>query len=96
MLARVPRNSTHLVRNTSPTKPLYSKLGKPTDKALVELIGKNWTTVVVWVAVLSVTLRIFRCGGRTNLTFFDWIRQHTIYGDKIQYVPEEDYMEELR
>lgn len=45
--------------------------------------------------VLCFTLPIFRSGGRTGLTFFEFIKEHTIWGSPIQYVPEEDYTAEL-
>ena len=45
--------------------------------------------------VLSFTVPIFRSGGRTGLTFWGWIINHTIYGPPVEYVPEEDYLAEL-
>lgn len=38
---------------------------------------------------------IFRSGGRTGLTFFGWVINHTIFGPPVEYVPAEDYMAEL-
>jgi hypothetical protein len=38
---------------------------------------------------------IFRSGGRTNLTLFEWGVNHTIFGPPVEYVPEEDYIREL-
>ncbi len=38
---------------------------------------------------------VYRSGGRTNLTWFEWVMEHTIWGSPIQYVPEEDYTREL-
>ncbi len=57
---------------------------------------KTWGKVVIGaVVVASFTLPIFRSGGRTGLTFWGWVKNHTIYGPPIEYVPEEDYMREL-
>ena len=74
------------------------ELGKPLSrdsKYLVNIIGKNWATIVVWVAVLSCTWKVFRCGGRGNLTMVGWVWEHTIFGSPVQYVPEEEYAREL-
>ena len=65
------------------------------SKYLVNVIGKNWTTALVWVFALSISWNIFRCGGRTNLTAFDWLIEHSVFGSPVQYVPEEDYAREL-
>lgn len=53
---------------------------------------KLFTTLLV---VESFTLPIFRSGGRTDLTFWGWIVNHTIFGPPVEYVPEEDYAREL-
>ena len=45
--------------------------------------------------VASFTVPVFRSGGRTELTFWQWIINHTIWGPPVEYVPEEDYMREL-
>jgi len=47
------------------------------------------------VAVESFTLPIFRSGGRTGLSFWQWVVNHTIFGPSVEYVPEEDYSREL-
>lgn len=47
------------------------------------------------VAVESFTLPIFRSGGRTGLSFWGWVANHTIFGPPVEYVPEEDYSREL-
>lgn len=41
------------------------------------------------------TLPVFRSGGRTSLTGLGWLKNHTIWGPPIEYVPEEDYACEL-
>lgn len=48
------------------------------------------------VAVESFTLPIFRSGGRTELSFWQWIWNHTIFGPPVEYVPAEDYARELQ
>jgi len=47
------------------------------------------------VAVESFALPIFRSGGRTGLSFWQWVANHTIFGPPVEYVPEEDYSREL-
>ena len=47
------------------------------------------------VVVESFTLPIFRSGGRTELSFWAWVANHTIFGPPVEYVPEEDYSREL-
>lgn len=48
------------------------------------------------VAVESFTLPIFRSGGRTELSFWEWVVNHTIFGPPVEYVPEEDYSREMQ
>jgi len=50
---------------------------------------------ITLVIVESLTLPIFRSGGRTGLTFWGWVVNHTIFGPPVEYVPEEDYAREL-
>ncbi len=45
--------------------------------------------------ITTCFLPIFRSGGRTGLIFWEWVRNHTIFGPPIEYVPEEDYAREL-
>lgn len=47
------------------------------------------------VAVESFTLPIFRSGGRTGLSFWGWVANHTIFGPPVEYIPLEDYSREL-
>ena len=42
------------------------------------------------------TVPVFRSGGRTDLTGFQWLINHTIFGPPVEYVPEEDYTRELQ
>ena len=54
---------------------------------------KKYTVGMLVVA--SLTVPIFRSGGRTGLSFWGWIFNHTIFGPPVEYVPEEDYAREL-
>lgn len=58
-------------------------------------MGPVAALALTFLVVESLTLPVFRSGGRTDLTFWGWVRQHTIFGDAIQFVPEEDYAREL-
>jgi len=48
-----------------------------------------------FLVVESATLPIFRSGGRTELSFWQWLRNHTIFSEPVEYVPLEDYSREL-
>lgn len=57
---------------------------------------EKWKKLAIGTAVAaSFTIPIFRSGGRTHLTFWQWVWNHTIFGPPIEYVPEEDYRREL-
>ena len=47
------------------------------------------------VAVESFTLPIFRSGGKTDLSFWGFVANHTIFSDPVEYVPQEDYAREM-
>ena len=86
-----------LSKKDSPLAPSMRNKGKlglirTTDTPQI----RNWKILGVWIIVLSFTLPVFRSGGRVNLTFWNWLRNHTIYGPKVEYVPEEDYAAEMR
>lgn len=77
-------------------KPLILVQNKNVSKRyLVDVVGKNWAIAIVWIVALSISWKIFRCGGRTELTALDWLVEHSVFGSPIQYVPEESYMKEL-
>lgn len=38
---------------------------------------------------------IFRSGGRTHLSFFNWVVNHTVFGPAVEYIPVENYSREL-
>ena len=75
----------------APNTPDKMGLIKPTDTPQI----RNWKIIGVWAIILSLTLPVFRSGGRDKLTFWEWVLNHTIYGPPVEYVPEEDYMDEL-
>jgi len=56
------------------------------------VLPKLFTGLLV---VESLTLPIFRSGGRTGLSFVEWVINHTIWGKPIEYVPSESYSREL-
>jgi len=58
-------------------------------------MGPVAALAVTLLVVESLTLPVFRSGGRTGLTLFQWVKEHSVYGSPIQYVPEEDYAREL-
>jgi hypothetical protein len=58
-------------------------------------MGTGGKLLTAFVAVESFTLPVFRSGGRTHLTFWGWLFNHTIFGPPVEYVPEEDYIAEL-
>jgi hypothetical protein len=50
---------------------------------------------LTFLIVESFTLPVFRSGGKSDLSFWGWVRNHTIWGPPVEYVPEEDYIAEL-
>ena len=48
------------------------------------------------LVVESFTLPIFRSGGRTELSFWGWVKNHTIFGPPVEYVPVENYAREMQ
>ena len=43
------------------------------------------------LALLASFLPVFRCGLRENLNFWQWTKEHTVYGSPVEYIPEEEY-----
>ena len=62
-----------------------TSVGKPTK---VHSFGK---TLLVWGIVLVFTLPIFRSGLKHNLSFAQFVLNHTIFGDSPEFIPKEDY-----
>ena len=73
-----PRKSTYLY-----PRPSKNVVG-PTRKAW----GKS---VLVWGIALALALPIFRSGLRSNLTLFEFVIVHTIFGPEPEYIPKEIY-----
>lgn len=51
-------------------------------------------TVLILVGIASF-IPIWRSGGRKNLTFWQFVLNHTVMGPPVEYVPEEDYTRAL-
>lgn len=45
--------------------------------------------------IAAFTVPIFRSGGRTHLTGWQWLINHTIFGPPVEYIPSESYRREL-
>ena len=58
-------------------------------------LSRNWRVLTLGLVLFAITAPIFRSGGRTGLTFWGWVINHTIWGDVVEYVPEEDYLAEF-
>lgn len=58
----------------------------------------QWKKVAIGALIFaSFTLPLFRSGGKTGLTFWGWVRNHTIFAPPgPEYVPEEDYKAEMQ
>ena len=57
---------------------------------------KPWQKVALVTGITAAfTLPLFRSGGRTGLTFFGWVINHSVLGPAVEYVPEESYRREL-
>lgn len=57
---------------------------------------KDVGNFLIFAGVLAFfTVPVFRSGGRTGLTGFAWLVNHTVFGPPVEYVPQEDYRAEL-
>ena len=45
-------------------------------------------TVLVILAGLAL-VPVWRCGIRENLSFYEFVLEHTIWGHEVEYIPEE-------
>ncbi len=43
------------------------------------------------LGLVASFLPVFRCGLRTKLNFWQWTKEHTVYGSPVEYIPEEEY-----
>lgn len=50
---------------------------------------------IIVITATATMIPIWRSGGRGNLTFWGWVWNHTVFGPKVEYVPEEDYESEI-
>ena len=58
--------------------------------------GQEKLMLIVAMVILAASfLPVWRCGLRHKLTFWDFLLEHTIYGHPVEYIPEENYREEL-
>ena len=46
---------------------------------------------LVVLAALASFVPVWRCGLRENLSFWQFVQEHTIYGSPVEYIPEEEY-----
>lgn len=69
-----------------------SRSHNPTGETPPTLVN----TILVWSLVLFSTLPIFRSGLRSGMTGWEWIWNHTIFGPTVEYVPIENYLQELQ
>ena len=68
-------------------------------KPIVKSSSRYFTVpkvAIVWIVVLAFTLPIFRSGMKGNLSFAQWVRNHTIFGDPVEFIPKEDYEEAFK
>ena len=87
MLGKRPTSSRQALR--SPTYQLKRHLSKP--ERLIKNPRKWFKTLLGIGIVLSFTLPVFRSGLKTNLTLWEFIINHTTFGDPVEFIPEEDY-----
>ncbi len=82
--------SRRAIRNPiSPSPRQWQDVGKlirnPTKK-------RSWLKIGIGAAlVFAFTVPIFRSGLKDRLTLFQWLINHTIWGQPVEYIPEEDY-----
>lgn len=52
------------------------------------------SNTILMVLLVASFLPVWRCGLRDRLTFWEWAREHTIWGHPVEYIPEEYYGEQ--
>lgn len=47
--------------------------------------------MIKWLVILGAAglIPVWRCGLRENLTLYEFIIEHTIWGHEVTYIPEE-------
>ena len=51
------------------------------------VISKN----LALLALAASFLKVWRCGLRSDLNFWQFVKEHTVYGSPVEYIPEEEY-----
>ena len=72
---------------------MKSMLLKPESATL--RVSPTTRGLAVLTIIAFFTVPIFRSGSRSELTMWQWLKNHTVYGPPVAYVPEEDYKREL-
>ncbi len=50
---------------------------------------------VAFLLVAASFLPVWRSGLRDDMNFWQFVLNHTVWGDKVEYIPEEYYGEDL-
>lgn len=77
------------IRN--PIYPSMRQFQRP-ERHIANPKRKLWKAALGISFVLALTVPVFRSGLRDDLTFWEWIINHTIWGPPVEYIPEEYYM----
>ena len=72
-----------------------SALTKPSGYAEKHIKHRKLKLALVWGVALAFYWPIFRSGLKSNLTLIEFIVNHTVFGDPVEFIPKEDYMQEL-
>jgi len=81
------KQSIILLQNPKRSTSLSKKLSSNVDKPSYNLSK----TLLVWGIVLAFTLPVWRSGLKSNLTLWQFIVNHTVFGDEPEFIPKEDY-----
>lgn len=54
-------------------------------------MSKNLLLILLAASFIPV----FRSGGRGSLNFWEFVWNHTIWGPDVEYIPEEDYQNQI-
>jgi len=71
----------------------YDQAVTEAQEAYNEVHGIGFPWMVVGVAA---QVPVWKSGGKKNLTFWDFARNHTIWGEPIEYIPKESYTKILK
>ncbi len=56
---------------------------------------QQWKALGLVVLIAAFAVPVFRSGLRTNLTLFEFMKAHTVFGPEVQFVPEEKYIQQV-